>query len=642
VYFSDNLAALAAWEALPGAALEALKHMDCPDLALLGWEALETADGQVTIATQTGFLHHPDATLTEAQHAVDAMVTPGANRIHVLIGLGLGYCIPPIIQKSPGHLWVLETDLRLMRFTLEHVNLVPWLTTGRLRLFTLGSKLAQALAEVVGGRNLDVLTLPGTLNKFNEDHGPEAFDALVQTLYQTEAFGRMDWNTFRKFKTLWAQRFFQNLHPHLLDALPLASWLDVLRPHWAGCPVVLCGRGPSLTGALPALRALRSQVRLMAVGGALHPLYEAGLTPDVALFLDPHNLRSQFLGLPPEYLQEIHCVYGPFAETHSWHLPAKSKTVVWPEATQPYRDWFSGVRQRQPAAEAMEVHPLVQGGASVAHLGFELALLLGATPIILAGQDLAVQNNQFYAGGKPVRLDFEKNTMYVEAPGVKWAPMWEAPLIEITGQQGQALPTTHAYALFAKQYEQRVDALKQGPAPIPTLLNASTGGAQIDGFENTSLEHWGQQAAPTLPVLTSVWDTELLEFCARHAQPHKMDIRADVAQLLEDIEEAAAAASEVAEACRGMRDATVLARGHWAARYRQSRERFTDCCDRTPLMRYWLADVLMDAPPDNLLAGPDRGEERLVAAEEAFEAAAQCLKNIPPVSVVQAFLQKTP
>ena len=62
---------------------------------------------------------------------------------------------------------------------------------------------------------------------------------------------------------------------------------------------------------------------------------------------------------------------------------------------------------------------------------------------------------------------------------------FNAELVTVDGQDGKKLPTSAAYSLFIeyiKEFAKKYNNEKK-------LLNCSTGGAQIDGFENTTLEN---------------------------------------------------------------------------------------------------------------------------------------------------------
>ena len=103
------------------------------------------------------------------------------------------------------------------------------------------------------------------------------------------------------------RNFWANL-PHSWSAAPV----QYLRDQWAGRRLIIVSAGPSLTEALPALRAARGTALLLATGTAARILVEHRILPDLVVSMDPFEAnRAHFQGwdtsdVPLIYHHQIH------------------------------------------------------------------------------------------------------------------------------------------------------------------------------------------------------------------------------------------------------------------------------------------------------------------------------------------------
>lgn len=135
-------------------------------------------------------------------------------------------------------------------------------------------------------------------------------------------------------------------------------------------------------------------------------------------------------------------------------------------------------------------------GASVATAAFALAHALGADPIVLVGQDLAFAGEQSYATGTGregwkvrrvgdvVHVDYDDATLALFAEKGLAVPTKGQPCMDVPGWGGGEVVCTYDMALFRRWFEGAGRAL----AGKRRLINATEGGARIEGFEERTLE----------------------------------------------------------------------------------------------------------------------------------------------------------
>jgi hypothetical protein len=430
------------------------------------FELLETAQGDYTLHYKGIFLHDPQGAEQEAKNVVQKYCQQGSDRVHILLGLGLGYLLQEVFDGYQGHIVIYEPDLPLLRFVLDNVDLSAFLGSGRVWIESYLEDLIETLRPLfIFADQLDMLLLKGYAPLFSNE-----LQNLTDALYEAAEHRIIDYSTVNHFHTLWIEEFFTNL-PYFANMISL----DELAGQLEGKPALLISSGPSLDNALEDIRALKDAVNLIAVGGALRCLHQVGIVPDFALFCDAVGMQEQLTGLPEEFLNQICFVVLPVAQTVCVSFPARKHILMLAENGKEYGDWLDQALGKK--------HLRLPGGGTVSIYAFQLAIHMGCDPIILVGQDLALPNYQIYSGGITVELD--KNGKGVLQ---KSDTLYEAnyEMTQVLGQNGEMLPSTKAYASFLQHLEDLAAANYRSKVP-KRLINASIGGAHIEGFELSPL-----------------------------------------------------------------------------------------------------------------------------------------------------------
>ncbi|MDD3118464.1 MAG: DUF115 domain-containing protein, partial [Victivallales bacterium] len=238
----------------------------------------------------------------------------------------------------------------------------------------------------------------------------------------------------------------------VLDNLPVAA----LRPGaaLAGAaprgPAVICGAGPSLRQCLPQLRAARERLFLIAVGHAVKPLWQAGITPDLVAEIDP----ICWCNWNHDYRPDL-----PLLAT-----PATAPAVT---ARFPRLIWATGNRtdatDNQLWRDAGIVPLPLTVSRSVTITALDFAVQNGFDPIILSGNDLALGNaGETHAATNPITN--------AEPP----------ELVAVAGQHGNRVMTTANFLGIKNALEAYLAALASS-GHAPTITNSSADGAAIAG-----------------------------------------------------------------------------------------------------------------------------------------------------------------
>lgn len=439
----------------------------------------ETESGDYTLGLMHNgnevLLHHPQGAMLEAAAICDPesnQFHPGLRSKHLILGLGLGYVLDHAYRHSNGHFYVYEPNVPLLRFVLENVDLSESLSNNRVQIATTADGLISKLRKkYINGEVIDVLITNGYATVLADDIAPLT-DQLIQMAEEKQS----NLHVGLQYHEDWLRQFFQNL-PHLPETLPF----DQLIGQFPQKPAVIISSGPSLDRALPTLARIQDHVLTFAVGGALRPLLAGGIEPDFALFLDFMGPKQQLTDLPGS-TENTTFLLGPFSEGKCFEVPAKGRYLTALKNYGAYADWLSTAQQTGSCR--------IESGATVSIMAINAAIAMGCNPIILVGQDLAFQEDQYYAGG--VRGTFEDNCLVLESSDTMVGR--KIPLREVHGWHGEMLKTGEDYYAFLQHFETLAFENNQSPDGVK-LYNASSGGAFIQGFEHLTLNDIGARHA---------------------------------------------------------------------------------------------------------------------------------------------------
>ena len=218
-----------------------------------------------------------------------------------------------------------------------------------------------------------------------------------------------------------------------------------------GIPALVLGAGPSLDQSLPLLPEAAGKCLVLGAASVLAPLDSVGVKPHLVAALEGKDESRQFQGVDTERTLLAAASSGHFNHFLKW--PGRAS-----------------VFHMQPWVSALSGQGLVlPTGGHATSAAFSLAVLWGADPIILAGQDLAYPGGRIHASGRPGGEDY------------RLPDMSEVPAIG-----GGSVPTSAVMKSYLNWYQESASYMKSAH-PERRLLNATSQGAFIAGFEHGDL-----------------------------------------------------------------------------------------------------------------------------------------------------------
>ncbi|AKX93510.1 hypothetical protein MTHERMOG20_20620 [Moorella thermoacetica] len=372
----------------------------------------------------------------------------------VVLGMGLGYHLEALKDLYPHKaVLVLEPELAAVKLAFAARDMTHLLKSGQFYLLAVAdpedaaAQLSNILAENAGKR-IALHTLPA-YEQLYAGYWQRVCQGVTDRLRQR----RVNWATTEKFMMQWLCNFRDNFLPYIK-----APGVIHLFDAFSGKPALIVAAGPSLEKNIHLLPSLKGRVLIMAAGSAIRILEKNGIKPDLLVSFDPGDANYQhFAGFDG---RGVPLVYAP---------------VIFPRIVQEYQGpTFSCELNVSPFIEWFdeklgEKKGVLISGPSVANVCLDLAVKMGANPIILIGQDLAFTNNKTHADGArhQQRIDpSQGNYIWVE---------------DIYGDR---VPTTTAFYSMLVWYEQYLGNLKGKRL----VIDATEGGARIRSTEIMSLQ----------------------------------------------------------------------------------------------------------------------------------------------------------
>lgn len=418
-------------------------------------------------------LHGPDP-LAEADAALARAVGEGpVPSLVVVVGLGLGYLLDALDRRGwVGKVLAFEPEPATVPPLLARRDWQPWLASGRLRVL-LGPEYrgaAEYWRWFGDGQDEPVLVVHPAIEALRPREVQQ-----VRALVSRLAFNaRANAEARRKFGGRYLLNTLGNL-------AALATEADAGQLDSAGLqvPAVVVGAGPSLDLALPALREAQHAALIIAADTTLRPLLDAGVVPHLVVAVDPGEANIRHLTeLPP--CPDTHLVTE--ASLHPLAMTGfAGRTFLFTVSDHEPWPWLQAQGRRVATCRAW---------GSVLTTTFDVALRLGANPIVFAGADLAFTGGRPYARGVSYEDDWRRRLHWGEPLARQWQQAvdgWPKTVVpDTTGTPTRSAP--HLVAFRDWLVEQ------MGREPGRRFINATGGGILHGG----RLEQVSPDAIPAL------------------------------------------------------------------------------------------------------------------------------------------------
>ncbi len=450
----------------------------------------QSENGEYNLFFRNELLHDPTNPTLEANNIAQKIQTD--NALIIVYGLGLGYLPDIVAQKVKDFpIIIYEPNIEIIHYVLSIAQIDALfqknviLCQNKVKLYECVKNLAKE------NTNLSISFLNSYKKLF--------FDDIKKTFESAQmAQGEKVANKNTLFKKSYYA--FSNAFKNI-DQILKNPDITMLKDVYKGKTALILCAGPSLEKNIEIVAKNQNKFVIFALNPTLKLLSEKNIIPDFVFDIETADNYKQFENVD---LSRSCLVAEPFIEPKVMNLKTR-KTFNYISQDNFINPWFR---------DCFNIKEDLKTYGSVSSTAFYSALLMGFEKIIMLGQDLAYSDGKCYAKGaqfeelecifdevekkyKIVAKDFEKFVKKIKIDRItdEQALLWANEHIKnlndnihtVLSQENKPLPTQYGYAFFIDVFSKMAIETKE-KYPDIELINSSTGGAQINGFVNLSLD----------------------------------------------------------------------------------------------------------------------------------------------------------
>ncbi len=387
-----------------------------------------------------------------------ANVSLSTRDLLIILGFGMGYHVTEILKDAPEDIEIIivETEPGLLKQAFYHRDFRVMLKSKNIHI-VLGDdvlKLIRIFRSKYDFYRLDKIKIEAypPLLRIHET----SYDLFQRTLFDQLLMSLFTLNTILRYSFDWTRNFFLNLKESTIN-----PGVNNLFGRLNNKPAILVSAGPSVKKNIHLLKKAKNKVFILCVGSILRVLLNEGIIPDLVISIDGGiGNYGHFKGLTNH---KVPLVFDPMLHHRIVEEHPGIKFVAH------CNEQFI----REMDYVVFEDKGRLNLGPSVANIGLDLLVKMGANPIIFVGQDLA------YTGGRSHATGTKHGVRTVE--NLKQSKRY----LEVEGINGETLLTDRALYSFLKWFESYIK--KHGGIDF---INASEGGARIPGTRAMRLEEF--------------------------------------------------------------------------------------------------------------------------------------------------------
>ena len=422
---------------------------------------------------RTLLLHHPEAPLSDARRMIVSIQDAPRAWNFVVLGIGLGYVPLLLMEKRsrlPQVLVLVEPSLSVFRAACKTIDLRPVLDQESCRLLVRqpGMKTYEAILSNLPrilANHVTIIRHPPTAHLYPE--WMQEQEARIRDAWQ---FGNSSLLTKHRAGSLYVFNTLRNL-PAFARSRGIRAGQGGLR----GVPAVIVAGGPSLDKNIDCLPELRKHALLVAVDTVLDRLIEIGAPPHLVVTVDPSELnlrhfrRESYSGVRLAFDPECCPISDRFGDETLTYTTDKCDFFAWLD-------------------RALGPKGTIVKGGMVSQAGFYLARYWGCDPLVLVGQDLAlnpVTGETHHSRAALVRKVrwIEGDDQHVDFPAADRDDVTRREkLFWVPGALGGQVPTVYNLLGYLRLVERDV------AQTTARVIHATEGGARIGGTDVLSAD----------------------------------------------------------------------------------------------------------------------------------------------------------
>jgi len=401
------------------------------------------------------FVHSRIDPLREAERFISEIDLSGKDLV-IVLGFGFGYhCELLLCKVSPEvNIVVIEKDELLLKKAFESRSLENILSARN--FYLLADPTESFLSEIFRGKsshNVLFITHRGASQLY-----PDYYQNIVSIIKSYISTKDVNIATLARFEKTWGSNTARNIGI-ISGSCGVNRFFDM----FTGIPAIVVAAGPSLTQSLDFIRDSIGKAVIIAVDTSYKLLIDNGITPHFCLSVDPQLINARY--------------YEGIGHTKTVLV---SDPTVHPSLLRFFKGRISVTGIAFDMMKWIEDICGVKGelthGGSVSTNAYDFAKRLGASPVLMVGQDLSFTSGLAHARGSYLDEQIHNKTYKLNnAQMYNRRQIASLPPVYLKGVRGPRVLTNQKMMIFQNWFEKRNDL---------DLINATYNGVLINGIQN--------------------------------------------------------------------------------------------------------------------------------------------------------------
>ncbi len=235
-------------------------------------------------------------------------------------------------------------------------------------------------------------------------------------------------------------------------------YLSCLKDQYKDVPAFIIANGPSLDKNIHQLKKVQDKGLIISTESAVIPLLRNHIKPDILTIIERTKYTYTYHFENIDYPEDIALLCLGLVDKQVYPAFPGQKIPIF-RKNEAINQWINKHVGDGTGLDA---------GANVSHLALELAVYLGANPIVFVGQD--------YAYG-PEGATHSKDAVYLEEKGKRARETLKSkPVVYVEGNDGTMIPSNQLWTDFKQGLERKISTHSN-----EKIINATEGGAKING-----------------------------------------------------------------------------------------------------------------------------------------------------------------
>lgn len=401
------------------------------------------------------FVHSRVDPLREAERFISEVDISGKDLI-IVLGFGFGYHCEYLLEKITADVNVIaiEKDEVLLKKAFQSRNFDTLIKNEKFHI--LADPTEGFLSDFFRGKSSrNVLFI---IHRGSSQLYPDYYQNIISVIKSYISTKDVNIATLARFEKTWGSNTSRNI-----GVISRSCGVNNFFNMFAGIPAIVVAAGPSLTRSIGFIKDNIGKAVIIAVDTSYKLLIDNGITPHFCLSVDPQLINARY--------------YEGTGETDTVLV---SDPTVHPSI---FRYFKGRVSITGIAFDMMKWIDDICGdkgelthGGSVSTNAYDFARRLGASPVLMVGQDLSFTSGLAHAKGSYLDEQIHNGTYkFNNAQMFNRRQLASLPPVYLKGVRGERVRTNQKMMIFQSWFEKRNDS---------DLINATYNGVYIHGVKN--------------------------------------------------------------------------------------------------------------------------------------------------------------